>query len=233
MSDSTINVLDCYVAPQGEGPFSGIRTAFIRMSGCSVGCSWCDEAQTWKYRHGMKESEFHGFLKSISDDHTGIIQCSITGGEPLENPHDLEQIVGILESYRPKTISIETSGVYLPSEPFDHHRCSAWGWTKPLFILSPKPFALPDGERRDFWVDLLIRRQAYLKMVVGGLDDAVSFVGWMGDDLQYVPVWVQPMYARKRPEYNEEAFKDAYRYLWDHGYDARVTLQIHKHLGEK
>ena len=50
MSAVTLRVAEVFGPTfQGEGPSAGRRAAFIRLSGCGVGCTWCDEPQTWDW----------------------------------------------------------------------------------------------------------------------------------------------------------------------------------------
>lgn len=32
---------------QGKGYFTGVAAIFIRLQGCPVRCSWCDNKHTW------------------------------------------------------------------------------------------------------------------------------------------------------------------------------------------
>ncbi|EPE37611.1 queosine biosynthesis [Candidatus Photodesmus katoptron] len=40
-------VNDIFETIQGEGSLSGIPSVFVRLQGCTVGCSWCDTKDTW------------------------------------------------------------------------------------------------------------------------------------------------------------------------------------------
>ncbi len=73
-----LTVTETFFSIEGEGPFIGIPTFFIRLTGCNLRCEWCDT----KY-------SFYGGTKREVDDlvqesiRSGAKFVSITGGEPL------------------------------------------------------------------------------------------------------------------------------------------------------
>lgn len=93
-------VAEIFHAPQGEGLFMGRMATFIRLQGCTVGCSWCDTKYTWG--RGGTRMTVAEIAPSVKYHHVVI-----TGGEPTL--WDLDSLLTSL----PKHFSqIETSGQY-------------------------------------------------------------------------------------------------------------------------
>ena len=46
MTDN-LPVVETFHSLQGEGLHAGRSAFFIRLGGCSVGCSWCDTKHSW------------------------------------------------------------------------------------------------------------------------------------------------------------------------------------------
>ena len=42
------NLVEIFSSVQGEGPYVGVSTLFIRFGGCDLRCGWCDSPHTWK-----------------------------------------------------------------------------------------------------------------------------------------------------------------------------------------
>ena len=100
---------------QGEGFHTGQSAFFIRLAGCSVGCSWCDTKHSWD-----KEKYPLIPIKQIIDEikkarKKGASFLVITGGEPLH--HNLDNLCQAInketseKDQNPIKIHIETSGV--------------------------------------------------------------------------------------------------------------------------
>jgi organic radical activating enzyme len=37
-----LKIIEIFYTIQGEGPYSGCPSVFIRLAGCNLRCSWCD-----------------------------------------------------------------------------------------------------------------------------------------------------------------------------------------------
>jgi 7-cyano-7-deazaguanosine (preQ0) biosynthesis protein QueE len=102
---------------QGEGPSTGRRCSFIRLSGCNLSCSWCDTPYTWdwKGKNGVPYDPAQEMTRMeaevIADqiDAHGTDRVVITGGEPLTQARELTELVAVLDA-RGYMIEIETNG---------------------------------------------------------------------------------------------------------------------------
>ncbi|WP_255094279.1 7-carboxy-7-deazaguanine synthase QueE [Synechococcus sp. J7-Johnson] len=109
-------VVETFHSLQGEGVHAGRSAFFIRLAGCSVGCSWCDTKHSWPV-----EAHPHRRLQDLAVDTaaaaaSGAAFVVITGGEPLH--HNLDPLCAALRRGRstgasswPLPLHLETSGV--------------------------------------------------------------------------------------------------------------------------
>lgn len=121
-------VMEQFYSLQGEGYHSGRPAVFIRISGCDVGCVWCDVKESWQ----IQDSQYKSIEKIV--DEVEISKCNfavITGGEPAT--YNLEFLTKALKE-KGIEIAIETSGVYPLRGEFD--------WV----CFSPKKFKAPNEE---------------------------------------------------------------------------------------
>lgn len=118
-------VVETFHSVQGEGFWSGTNAWFIRLAGCDVGCSWCDQKETWSAKPYPKVSV--DLLVSEARAAKPAIVV-ITGGEPLL--YDLTELTGKLQQASLRT-HLETSGTRLFS--------GSWDWV----TFSPKQFKEP------------------------------------------------------------------------------------------
>jgi organic radical activating enzyme len=91
---------------QGEGYWTGCLVDFIRLSGCPVGCPWCDTG----YADGgtnlpRVERPIGELLTEVKSP-----RVVITGGEPFIHKHLPELVQALLAAN--KQVSIETSGSF-------------------------------------------------------------------------------------------------------------------------
>ena len=96
------NLVEIFSSLQGEGPFLGESTLFVRFAGCDLRCNWCDSPHTWtsKQEARFEEVPASGVFRSVSNPVSGetiLAICnelairehrwiSFTGGEPLLQP---------------------------------------------------------------------------------------------------------------------------------------------------
>lgn len=111
-SEATIRVAEVFRSLQGEGPSLGTPSTFVRLQGCTVGCTWCDTKYSWPSGGGTAMA-WQALLDQVSagrEQH--IHNVVVTGGEPLEHP-DLSRLVHALK-HLDLRVEVETSGVVAP-----------------------------------------------------------------------------------------------------------------------
>lgn len=93
-----------FMSIQGEGYWTGMPSWFIRLQGCSVGCSWCDTKHTWKSGVGQVSVD-----ELVSEVPCNAAHVVVTGGEPYEQ--DISHLITRLGASG-KFVQVETSGAY-------------------------------------------------------------------------------------------------------------------------
>ena len=88
-------IREVFCSVQGEGPYVGIRQAFVRFSGCNLNCSYCDtdfaNPGTCDYEQVEGSGSFEKIKNPISVNQLEAMlqpfkklhSVSLTGGEPL------------------------------------------------------------------------------------------------------------------------------------------------------
>ena len=121
-SKNKLPVTEIFPSIQGEGYFSGKKVTFLRLSGCDVGCPWCDTKYSWE----AKENQYMTISQILTKlDLYNNKTIVITGGEPMMWNLDILTLSLKKKGY---LINLETSGAYPVSGQFD--------W----ICLSPKKF---------------------------------------------------------------------------------------------
>jgi len=104
-------VAEVFYSIQGEGATAGLPAVFVRLQGCSVGCTWCDTKYSWD-RGAGREVELETLVEEAA-----AFPCRravVTGGEPLESP----MFAALLRALgtRGFAVEVETAGI-LPPPP--------------------------------------------------------------------------------------------------------------------
>jgi 7-carboxy-7-deazaguanine synthase len=103
LTKSTLKINEIYLSVQGESTWTGLPCVFVRLTGCSLRCSWCDTAYAF---HEGSDNDLDKILAAV--DSYGIRLVEITGGEPLEQ----EGVYPLMEALLAKgyQVLLETSG---------------------------------------------------------------------------------------------------------------------------
>lgn len=174
---------------QGEGPSAGHLAAFVRLSGCPVRCSWCDEPQTWDWSRFDRGTESQPLtagqiLTWASGIPAGLVV--ITGGEPLAQQRGLTELAAALADDG-RRVEIETSGTITP-DPVLASSVAAFN-VSPKLASSGVPY-----ERRirpDALAALAATGRAVFKFVACGRKD-LDEVAELADRFGLAPVWIMP-----------------------------------------
>jgi organic radical activating enzyme len=133
-------VMEAFYTLQGEGRYTGHAAWFIRLAGCSVGCTWCDVKESWE----LRENQYRKIIEIVQDACQSPARLAvITGGEPCM--HHLEELTRELKD-KGFRAHLETSGCWPVTGAFD--------W----ICVSPKKFKKP--------LDETMKRADELKVVV-------------------------------------------------------------------
>lgn len=107
-------VQEVFYTLQGEGPFSGHPSVFVRLCGCNLACYWCDtefESSTWNPQLDELIARILELKPAVCD------LIVITGGEPFRQ--NIAPLVTALLQQNLR-VQIETNGtlwVDLPNDP--------------------------------------------------------------------------------------------------------------------
>lgn len=94
-----IDVSECFCeAFQGEGAYTGVPAVFLRLSGCRLGCRWCDTRSVWTVRKTFSIGSLtdifvnEGLAELLDKGHHLVV----TGGSPLLQQDSLHAFLKML-----------------------------------------------------------------------------------------------------------------------------------------
>jgi 7-carboxy-7-deazaguanine synthase len=109
--ESTVRVTEIFRSIQGESTRAGFPCAFIRLTGCSLRCVWCDTAYAFSGGEMMAVADAAQRVLELGTD-----LVEVTGGEPLEQEGVYPLMETLLE--HGKTVLLETGG-HVPLDRVD------------------------------------------------------------------------------------------------------------------
>lgn len=162
---------EIFYSIQGEGMHMGWPAIFIRMAGCSMGCSFCDTKYSQKVNLKMDENQVFNAIKKYP--------CRfvvITGGEPLEQ--DISPLCKWLDA-KGYDMAIETNG----SRPISKYLATMCHIT-----VSPKKYlsisALPVLDE--------------MKVVIGSKEDVPKAEQLASRIASHIPIYLQAQSNKKK-----------------------------------
>ena len=103
IESKTLRINEIFLSIQGESTKAGLPTAFIRLTGCPLRCSYCDTEYAFYEGDKMSIAEVMETIKGYDTPHV-----TVTGGEPLAQKNCLELLSILCD--REYEVSLETSG---------------------------------------------------------------------------------------------------------------------------
>lgn len=242
----TANISEIFSSIQGEGPYTGEKTTFVRFAGCTMNCRFCDTphallpADTFRVEGPAGSMEFEeienpvgagalsGILEKFEDE-----MISVTGGEPLEQVDFLENFLPAFVGRR--KILLETNGV----------RYGALQKILPHVNVISMDFKLPSSagsapkwEEHGIFLKIAVSsgRQTYVKIVVTGettdrdIQKAIVIIARVN---KFIPVIIQPAAPTLmfRDGATEERIQSIGRIFGAYLPSVRIMSQMHKEWG--
>jgi 7-carboxy-7-deazaguanine synthase len=192
MTGSTLLVSEMFGPTiQGEGPSTGQRAMFVRLSRCNLACQRCDTPYTWDWQRFDPRSE--AVRLPVDDICAQVLAVPVplvivTGGEPMIQRQGLDEMVERLAE-NGRRVEIETNGTIVPSPRLGNFVHS--------FNVSPKLSAfgagMPERRRiREEALDAFVATgRSIFKFVVSSPDD-LEEVSALERRFGLVPIWVMP-----------------------------------------
>lgn len=176
---------------QGEGPSTGQRALFIRLSRCNLACPGCDTPYTWDWSRFDRAAESRSVTADelaawCLDSPTRLVV--ITGGEPLLQQRSLAPLVASL-THAGRRVEIETNGTRPPSSELVDAVAQ--------FNVSPKLSTFGAGMSQTRRINAAALRtfassgKAVFKFVVTAPSD-LEEVAVLEQRFKLAPVWVMP-----------------------------------------
>ena len=99
-----VRITEIFFSVQGESSHAGKPCVFVRLTGCSLRCVWCDT----KYSYfGGQEMSLNDVLATVSRYPSKLVE--VTGGEPLEQDEVYPLMNALLERSRSTRAVIATA----------------------------------------------------------------------------------------------------------------------------
>lgn len=156
-------VNEIFYSIQGEGRHTGMPAVFLRLAGCTMGCSFCDTKYAFQTGEEMNSLQV---LVALAEYPCKTVV--ITGGEPAEQ--DLPSLIAALKSAG-YCVHLETNGA---------HDCDV---SRADFVcVSPKKYVSQE----------MLKKADVIKIVVGQETDLADLEKYYNYENDKTQIYLQP-----------------------------------------
>lgn len=205
---NSLLVKSIFLTLQGEGPFAGRPSVFVRLGGCNLQCSFCDTE--FEEFEEISIATILAEIDALRGNIPGRMLVVITGGEPLR-----QEIRPFCEHLLAKgyDVQLETNGTLYRPLP-----------REVSVVCSPKPGKNGYAMLREDLAGHIIAVKFLVSTHLSGYQDIAE----IGQTRWHLPVYIQPIDEQDLTQNKlniELAMNLAYKY------NSRMSLQLHKLLG--
>ncbi len=250
-----LDLIEVFASAQGEGPYVGASTVFVRLGGCDLRCSYCDSpgtwlpAKRWRLETAVGSGEFETFDNpaSIEELEAALKRLdfarqrfvSVTGGEPLLQPHAVRAL-GELVAATPARFLLETHGLAVEAleEVIDCVDVVSMDWKSPRDARyagagNEAEFA---SQHKRFLEIAKANSEVYVKLVVTEettADEVVGVARAIAEVDPTIPFVLQPVtpFAKVRTSPGPEQLLPLLQRAQEHLADVRLIPQTHRAYG--
>src|SRR4030095_1268397 len=207
-SEVRMRITEIFYSIQGESTHVGKPCVFVRLTGCSLRCGYCDTK--YSYTGGM-EMSLDEVLATVSSHPSRVVE--VTGGEPLEQEEVYPLMTMLLE--RGYMVMLETGG----------HVSIARVPPQVIKIIDIKT---PDSREPDTF--------AWENLDLAAAHDEFKFVIVSRGDYEWSRDVVRRRLANRphqvlfSPSHEELPAKDLAAWLREDNLQVRLQLQTHKYI---
>lgn len=204
---------EIFCSIQGESSDSGLPCIFIRLFGCPIGCTYCDQPQDPCNR---KRISIENIVKKVLK-FKGIRNVCITGGEPLIQQDTLSLTWELMHlGYK---VSIETSGC-VPIEDLGYHRSFK-------YVMDIKCPSSGVSHKNVFENLLRLQNNDEVKFVIADRKDYDYMISTLKKFPTQASILVSPMFDE-----NQKAVigSDLVDWIIEDRIECRLQIQLHKIL---
>lgn len=163
MPQPSWKVNEIFYSIQGEGRHTGMPAVFLRLAGCTMGCSFCDTKYAFQTGEEMNSLQV---LVALAEYPCKTVV--ITGGEPSEQ--DLPSLIAALKSAG-YCVHLETNGA---------HDCDV---SRADFVcVSPKKYVSQE----------MLKKADVIKIVVGQETDLADLEKYYNYENDKTQIYLQP-----------------------------------------
>ena len=202
---------EVFCSIQGESSDSGLPCIFVRLYGCPVGCSYCDQPQTPEQRKRISVENIVNKVRAFK----GVKYVCITGGEPLIYQEVLPLTWELMHlGYK---VSIETSGC-VPIEDLNYRRSFK-------YVMDIKCPSSGVSEKNIFENLLHLQPNDEVKFVIANREDYDYMKKVLNKYPTQASILVSPMFDE-----NQKAVigSDLVNWILEDKLNVRVQIQLHK-----